>query len=535
MTAATRRTVWETRLWVAGLLFLVMLRLPSVVAPVGSDQSLYMYVADRILAGGAPYVDAWDQKPPGVHFAYAVVRAVWPHSSAVPLLDFIATVATAALLVGLGRRLSGLRTGFTAAAVFLLFGDPAIARLDGLYLRGQCEVLIGLAVVIGVWLVWDRPPSTGRLFLAGICLGIAVWTKYNAITYVAVILAAAYESKSRQRIGLVRTLVPVAAGGILVSVVVLAFLAAHGAIGDWWLATITYNLSYSGETYSGGWFGAARYAVMMPLHRLRMDFLWFLGGLGAVLMVTASALPARTRLVVAVWIVAALGSILLNGARDLPQYFLQAKPALALAFAFGLASLLDRSFLVAAATAGAILIGLWRVGTDAPGPLGFRWGGLPQLAENVGFDLAYATGRVERRAYLARFKGQQKYDAVESEDLTTLIRTTTAPGETIFVLGYSTGVYLEAGRLSASRFFWSRPVVIEFAADQPGYGSRGLLTDLERARPSVVALQKQDWGPREPVSHDFMLNTPHLRAWLDANYVQERDTPFYSIWRRRTS
>ncbi len=37
-------------------------------------------------------------------------------------------------------------------------------------------------------------------------------------------------------------------------------------------------------------------------------------------------------------------------------------------------------------------------------------------------------------------------------------------------------------------------MILEFAAGRPGYGSRGLLADLQRERPAVVALQKQDWG-----------------------------------------
>ena len=54
---------------------LLLLRLPSLVQPMGADQSLYAYVGDRIRAGGLPYRDAWDQKPPAIHFLYAGLRA----------------------------------------------------------------------------------------------------------------------------------------------------------------------------------------------------------------------------------------------------------------------------------------------------------------------------------------------------------------------------------------------------------------------------------------------------------------------------
>lgn len=544
MTPEVPRTPWESRLWVAVLIVLVLVRLPAFVAPAGSDQHLYMYVADRILAGGAPYVDAWDQKPPGVHLAYAFLRLFWPATSAVALMDLLTAVSTAFLLIVLGRRLAGPRAGYLAAAVFLLFGDPSIARLDGLYLRGQCETLIAVAATGALVLTWQRATKPVTFLAAGACLGAAFWLKYNAVAYGLPVLAAALGTATamgpdgvgeRPASGeLLRRPGHMVLGGLAVSFPVLAFLWGHDGLTDWWLATIDYNLQYSRETYTGGFMGGVQYALMLPIHRIRMDFLWFLGAVGTVLFLTSGRRHAtESKVVLVLWLAAALASILLNGARDLPQYFLQAKPALALAFGLGMTTLAGRSRVVGAVVGVVLVAGLWKVGTDAPGLLGFRWGGLPQAVENVTRDLDHARGRLDRQAYLSRFIGQQKYDAAESDALTSLVADTTSPDEPIFVFGFSPGVYLESGRVSASRFFWSRPVILEFAAAYAGYGSHGLLGDLERTRPSIVALQKKDWGPGEPTSYEFMLATPHLRVWLDEHYTRERDTPFYSIWRRR--
>lgn len=533
MTSENHPTSWESRLWIAALAVLVLCRLPAFVAPAGSDQQLYMYVADRILAGGAPYVDAWDQKPPGVHLAYAALRTVWAATSTVALMDLITAIGTAAVLVVLGRRFSGPRAGYLAATVFLLFGDPSIARLNGLYLRGQCETLIALAIAAALARV-DRPDSDrGRLISAGALVGAAVWVKYNAVAYALPLLFSIRQPQDSPRRFIGRASL-LALGALVVSIPVLAFLGMHGALHDWWLATIDYNLLYSGETYSRGWLGAASYAAMMPVYRAKMDFLWFLGAVGVALVLTAGrTLTARTKVTLILWLVATLASILLNGARDLPQYFLQAKPALALTFAVGAATLSLRGRFAAIVTALVLAGGLWRVGTDAPGPLGLRWAGLPQAIENLSFDVDYALGRLDRGRYLSRFAALQKYDAAESDALAMLIQASTLPAEPVFVFGFSPAVYLESERRSASRFFWSRPVILEFAAEHAGYGSRGLLGELERDRPSIVALQKKDWGPGEPTSYEFMLTTPHLRSWLETNYAPERETPFYSIWRRK--
>jgi hypothetical protein len=105
------------------------------------------------------------------------------------------------------------------------------------------------------------------------------------------------------------------------------------------------------------------------------------------------------------------------------------------------------------------------------------------------------------------------------------------------VFGFSPGVFVKSERRSASRFHWSRPVVIEFAAGTPGYGSEALAADLARERPAVVALQKKDWAHGDPAvepnSAPFFHSTPRLETWLTSNYVRERETLLFELWRRR--
>src|SRR5918993_1260713 len=73
---------------------LLLLRLPSLVQPMGADQGLYAYVGERNLHGELAYRDAWDQKPPGIHYVYALLRAVSARD----------VVVTAALALGLASR-----------------------------------------------------------------------------------------------------------------------------------------------------------------------------------------------------------------------------------------------------------------------------------------------------------------------------------------------------------------------------------------------------------------------------------------------
>ena len=88
----------STRLLLALIGALLIVRLPSLVQPMGPDQGLYAYVGERIRHGELAYRDAWDQKPPGIHYVYAALRSVSSRDIVVPAADLAAAALVAALL-----------------------------------------------------------------------------------------------------------------------------------------------------------------------------------------------------------------------------------------------------------------------------------------------------------------------------------------------------------------------------------------------------------------------------------------------------
>jgi hypothetical protein len=318
-------------------------------------------------------------------------------------------------------------------------------------------------------------------------------------------------------------------GFATVALLFVSYFALHGALTDLLLATVSYNLQYSGETYAG-WRGMLHY-LAFPVQRAQVELLWYLGGLGTALLLIAARRTAWSWIAV-LWVAAACVSIAVNGARDLPQYFVQAHPALAFAGGAGLVGVLrqSRSSLLRIAVIVLLAAGLWKVG-DEPTPV--RLGGLPEAARNAAFDLDFARGRISWESYLQRFQlpTDTKYVPLSAEQLTEKVRSTTRPDDRVFVFGLAAGVYVNAPRQSASRFFWSRPVVVEFGRGRPGYGSEGLLQDLRRSHPAIVALQKH-WDVPSPI--DFFMGSAALRGWLESEYALEDDSPEFAVWRRRS-
>ena len=514
--------------WIAAILLLLALRTPSLAQPAGGDQGLYGYAGQRILAGDVMYRDVWDQKPPAIAFVYAALWRLWPAEAIVPGADLIAAGLVAWLLVTIGKRRYSPIVGAAAATLFLLFGDPYLQRLSGIYVRSQCEPFVALAVAASLVLLAHPQRARRHLIGAGVAFAFAFWLKYNAAAYGIVLALAAWawaRDADRSWRPAIRDLSTMAAGFVAVAILVLAYFAANGALQDLRLATIDYNLRYSNETYAGR-ADALRYLVTFPLERAKVDPLWFVGGVGAVLI--ARKARANGSAVVAIgWLLSAVLSIAINGGRSLPNYFVQANPALALAAAAGLATVAGSSRVLRGAVVLLLIAGAWRVGSDTP-VYGWRLASLPGLVDNVRYDLQYVRGQIDRDTYLGRFKGP-KHDALEVERLAHLLRERTDGSDPILVFGFSGGSVLwKSERRSASRFFWSRPVTIGFEADRPGYGSQGLLDDLQRRPPAMVALQSEEWRSR-----DFFMQAEPLRRWLEAGYVVDHESAVFSVWRMK--
>ena len=507
------------RLFLALACVLLAVRLPSLVQPMGADQGLYAYVGERILDGGLAYRDAWDQKPPAIHLTYAAMRAVWPHDSAVPAADLLMAAVAAVLLWRLGTLLAAPHVGHLASLLFLLLSNPSFARLGGVSVRAQCETFIAVAITGAFLLLADSRPRPGiwKLGAAGVLLGVAFAFKYNTAVYAGAAVFALFLWKRLTPVALVA----VSVGFVIPAAVFAGWFAGGHSLRALYDATVAYNLRYSGETYAGP-LQAVIYLLTFPIRHARVDALWLIGGGGCAALLVG-AIRAREALVVVAWVAAACLSIAINGSRDLPQYFVQAAPPLALAGAWAGSQLWTRRQWVNAIGALIVVIAVWRVND------------FTKLVENTVHDAQYAFGRTSVEEHLARYgdRTTRKYSALAVRELGAFLRAHSDPQDRVFVFGFSCGAYVEAGRVSASRFFWSRPVIAGFNDGLPGYGVSGLANDLSQHAPAVVALQQHDWFPDVDDSAHFFMSDVTLAAWLRASYERVDAVPGFDVWVKR--
>jgi hypothetical protein len=213
----------------AFVLALVTLALfgPFVWATVGGDQSVYAYIGQVTLQGGAPYQDAWDVKPPGVFLAYASALAVGGGSDvALQAFDFaVVLLGACVLLFGLGSVL-GPAAGIGAGSAYVAVMQALVAQ--GYF--GQPELAAGAAVCGLSTLLAHEAKCPSAAFLGAVLVSFATVFKTPYVLF-GLGLVPILAGLGKERRGLAGF--ALAATGLAVpALAVVAFFASRGALGD---------------------------------------------------------------------------------------------------------------------------------------------------------------------------------------------------------------------------------------------------------------------------------------------------------------
>src|SRR5256884_1049429 len=173
---------WKFCLAVFGIILLtVAIRLPSLLHPQPIDsEAMYSVVANEIVDGGRPYIDAVERKPPLLFWTYAAIFKVAGEFNwkALHIVALAWTLCAMAGLYVIGRELFDRNTGLIAAlfyGVFQHWWTWKNLTFDG-------EMLMNLPIIWAWAIAFRRSSSRVRpeLFPAGALLGAAFLLKQPA-------------------------------------------------------------------------------------------------------------------------------------------------------------------------------------------------------------------------------------------------------------------------------------------------------------------------------------------------------------------
>lgn len=162
----------------------------ALYPPTAFDETLYHLPFARAFAhtGGVPFLPElrFPVFPQLVDLLFAAMLLL-AGDVASHLVSLVAVLATAALLVGWGRRLGSPTAGWLAGGIWL--GGPIVTYLAA---TGYIEACLALFTTAAVWAVdrWRGSHERGWLLLAGAFVGAAAGAKYHGLYSVGVIFLA---------------------------------------------------------------------------------------------------------------------------------------------------------------------------------------------------------------------------------------------------------------------------------------------------------------------------------------------------------
>jgi len=439
------------------------------------EETLPMAAAVQMLHGRQLYRDVWFDKPP----LAPAICLLWGAEPGWPLrLAGSLYVLAACVLAGrLARSLWGEREEKIAAALlafYLTFWLPAAV------IPLASDLLMLAPHAAAIWLAIER-----RAFAAGIAAGLAFQCNPKGLF----VLAACTIFHPRG--------VPLLLAGFSVpSALVALWLAAEGALGDYYREVWQLGATYARDTF-----------LKAPLREgLARTASW--AGFHAALIVGALAFwrrePGRLALRLALWAALGLAGVAL-GLRFFPRYYFLLLLPVVVAAARGL-TLIPRPCL--ALVAAALLVPTVRFGPRYVVLAADLVAGRPHLWRDVALD-------------------------ADSREAARRIRASAKAGETLFVWGYRPELYVYTRMPAASRFLESQPLTGVFADRHLFDTHVSDATLAERSRREVIQ-SRPDWivDGLSAIQPALRMDAyPELRRWLEP-YRPQAATRLARIYRR---
>lgn len=533
VSGATRTRPLATRGVIALLAILLLgvgaaLLTPLLTYPMGRDQGVFATLADVIAAGGAPYRDAWDVKPPGIFYVFWVSFQLFGRSEMAPrLMDLLWTLATGVAIWALGRRLLSSWAGVAAGLLFVL----RYVTHDYYWHTTQCDGFASLPLALAALalLAAERKKSAPWAAATGALTALAITFKFTLGIFLALPLAgvaASSEEPLRPRLSRAAAYL---SGCVGVLLLIAGLIWQAGAFKDMVETVFVWNSHYArlhvpGMLQHNALAEIARFLVGNP-NRLLFP-IGLLAVAGAVDLISRPD-SGRMRWLVPAWMLAMIAQVWVQG-RYYSYHWLPALPPMALLAGQGLRT---AAFLLGKASGGRAARAMSAAGLVIVfGFLGFAYWHF--LRAPIGCVL----GRLPRETYLRGFDRaiRSDFSLLDDREMAGWIRDHTAQNEPIFIWGFEPLVYFLADRPPASRFIYTIPLVASWS---PPEWRAELLRELQERRPPYILVVRDDAQPwmtgRWDDSAAQLETYPELQLLLREHYRPGEQIGDFAVLERR--
>jgi len=330
----------NTRVWLFLLVITFLLRFYSFLfSVIDWDESLYLLIAEAWSHGSIPYVEIWDQKPPGIYACYLVAKLMGFGDMLVGIriMSVLMVSASAFLLYKIAEMMLPSAGWFSIAPALLYI----TFSLNNQGLAANTEIFFIPFVLGGFYFVlrcidseWQFREQVHALVLSGLLVGIAFQIKYLvAFDLIAlatgIVLLQWYHKKNKAILSVVKIGALIFAGFLIPNIAVALYFSYHGHLQDLLNATLSANVQH--QTH--GDFSLVKTAGKFYLQFRDQILLWGSVVVACWWLVRGKLQDDKKMIVLFLlgWLMLTVISASLTR-KFYPHYFLQALPPLCLFF-----------------------------------------------------------------------------------------------------------------------------------------------------------------------------------------------------------
>lgn len=493
----------------------------------GRDQGIFAVVATTLREGGIPYRDAWDFKPPGIYFIYALAPSV----TGIRIVEAISLCLLVVAFASISQvYMRDWRSGVVGAGIAVLvhvqmeFWHTAQPEGFGAVLIAWGMTLAALA---------SRTRSTKwdwRWYAVGICYSAAALLKpmMGAAALGSIVAALlAMEKPVSPRAWFARGTAivgPFTCGAALPIGACLGWFLLRGGLPDLIDALTRFAPAY----VALAWSQTNTVQVARGLVEGWLVGYTLLNVVGLILLLPLQRTSERLGVIHALLVIGLLLAGVMAQGRLFPYHFGAVLPITSLMAGWGYWRLWQRwrdrwSRIVAFVALLTILVAGRSATTDVA----------DSFLERCRLRLIAWTDHTQRQEIRDRLYSVVDYAARDNRLVTNWLVSNTPDGASIYVYGFSPEIYLSAARPAASRYIYNVPQRATWSRQA---ARETLLEELRQSPPAAIVVERGDvmgWvtGTRDDSKADLS-KFPELRGLISQVYREEESIGKFDVYRR---
>lgn len=507
--------VWD---WVALALFCLMLP-ELLLAPIFTDQGIYLDIARRVIASGElPYIAGWDHKGPLFHLVFTAIYALGGYVG-LQVFDLALLAGFTLALWSLVRQLSSSPRAAALTVIFwLTFAHLTFVGIMQPDLWGSYLVFVLLYLLRDECLLAPR----WRFGLSGFVLGVLAFFKLPFLCFGLLPLVAVYNQKR----GL-QDVLWVGVGFAIPVLFMVSLYAAAGHLQELFDIYVRFNLEVHGQLIDRQ--PLSLFERVLKSFMIESGFptaglaewlmsIWNLACIAFLLSVSMGYVylrktaPSMARLLLTFLLAGAL-TVGVQGRFYETHFFPYIIPAVILAgCAFPAApQTIWRPILLALV----LLHGSWWL--FGPG-------------HSYVFGLARMAGLMSQEQY-QEVHLYDIYNGTKIQAAVNEIKRRSAPDDQVVVWGFYQTVPMLAERSSPTRFGFDYPLVM--ASRWQGAWRAEYLAALQATPPQLILVQRDDSHLVIPLSSvEALEQFPDFKAFLAARYQRAHQDALFDYYER---